>query len=123
MSVSEHFKAYYNVQKVGDKTIVRGVLMNVSKSFASNVKFNFDECCKSGGYYDAKTYEDVSLGNIKNFSHKPFQIIIESPETKEVTVNYEFTPSEEDSFIKPGAETPAYMFEPIKGKISLIISK
>lgn len=123
IAVSEHFRAYYDVIPMGDGVNVKGVFQNISRTFASNVTLDVSECCNMGGVYSEKSYYFKNLGSIKMLSHKPFEFYIPSKEEKELVIAYEFMPSSEDSFIKPIAETPAYFYEPIKGKIKLILIK
>lgn len=122
---SEHFRAYYDVIPAEGGTLVRGVLQNTSRTFATNVTLNINEA--PSGRYEDRSYLFKSLGSIKMLSHKPFEFLALGENTPELIVAYEFIPSVEDDFMnqKPDdrSDVRSMDFEHIKGTIRLPLTK
>ena len=121
-AMSEHFRAYYDVIPAENGRLVRGVLQNISRTYATNVTLDISESV-SGGQYDDRAYLFKSLGSIKMLSHKSFEFLIIGKETKELVVRYDFLPSVEDSFIsqRPDDKTGGVPMDvqPIRGVLKL----
>ncbi|WP_265821437.1 hypothetical protein [Geovibrio ferrireducens] len=124
VAVSEHFRAFYDFSPMGSGIMVKGVIQNISRTFASNVTLDVSDALR--GQYQEKSHVIKNLGSIKMLSHKAFEFYVPSKDEKELIMAYEFMPAEEDTFVKQGqttADTPDYFFQPIKGTIRLVLIK
>jgi hypothetical protein len=123
-AISEHFRAYYDIIPAESGVLVRGVLQNNSRTFASNVILNISE--NQPGHFEDRSFLYKNLGNIKMFSHKPFEFHVIGQATHELLVNYEFVPSAEDSFINQRPDdrndSAPMDVQPIRGTIRLTIN-
>lgn len=124
VAASEHFRAFYDFSPMGSGIIVKGVIQNISRTFASNVTLDVSDSLH--GQFQEKSHVFKNLGSIKMLSHKSFEFYVPSKDEKELVIVYEFMPSAEDTFVKQGqttADTPDYFFQPIKGTIKLMLTK
>ncbi len=73
---SEHFRAFYDFAPSGGGIMVKGVIQNISRSFASNVTLDVSDSLR--GQYQEKSHVFKNLGSIKMLSHKAFEFYVPS---------------------------------------------